>query len=402
MGTGMASRQGSHRGAALLSGRTRQLRYRGSSGSEAGIAIRRGAEPRQQHGGCPARRTRLGNAMPSDTIERIVKPADANAQAQHQYFQEVVELRLCLQWNADDYEFAQKGGRIVYLMDANIVVFFMNPVLEAHHVDAFDSGEPGRHAVATALVTAEFLFSRGLNGQDGYPALIAASHAEELGHIVGAMRPAAGASLAKPHILAEKTREDLKVLIEQVRHGKIPRDDAVKRLRRLVPEFATELLESGYQEANQFLRLYQEDLIRPLAVHSEATKDILDVRQSGVAEVEKWTGIILPERMRTLEARANRSVREGGQRSPQRPKHSERKRARRDAEALVQTMRLDEAAREARQPTRYVLVTADRALFDAYAKWFWHDGNQKQMRFVLRHPLQYVPMLNLVDMPNGI
>src|SRR5262245_5308089 len=295
MGTGMASRQGSHRGAALLSGRTRQLRYRGSSGSEAGIAIRRGAEPRQQHGGCPARRTRLGNAMPSDTIERIVKPADANAQAQHQYFQEVVELRLCLQWNADDYEFANEGGRIVYLMDANVVVFFMNPVLEAHHVDAFDTGMPGRHAVATALVTAEFMFSRGLSGQDGYPALIAASHAEELGDILGAIRPVADTSLTLPRRLPEAARNGLKILIQQVRRGEIHREAAVKELRRLVPECANELLESGYQESNQFLRLYHEDLIRPLAVHSEATKDILDVRQSNAAEIEKWTDIILPE-----------------------------------------------------------------------------------------------------------
>jgi hypothetical protein len=338
--------------------------------------------------------------MSNNTIDQV-RPVDAHAQAQREYFQEVVQLRLCLQWNADDYAFTNNGGRIVYLMDANVVVFFLNPALEAHHVDAFDSGLPGKHAVATALVTAEFLFSRGLNGQDGYPALIAASHAEELGDILGAMRPTAGTSLAQPHMLAESAREDLKILIQRVRRGAIPRDDAVKHLRRLVPEFATELLESGYQEANQFLRLYREDLIRALAVHSEATKDILDVRTSSVAEIEKWTSIILPERMRTIEARAKRHVRERGHRGPSRSKQSERKRARRDAEALIQTMRLDEAAREASQPTRYVLVTADRTLFDVYAKWFWGD-DQKQTRFVLRHPLQYVPMLNIVDMPNGI
>jgi len=341
--------------------------------------------------------------MPSDTIERIVKPADANAQAQHQYFQEVVELRLCLQWNADDYEFAQKGGRIVYLMDANIVVFFMNPVLEAHHVDAFDSGEPGRHAVATALVTAEFLFSRGLNGQDGYPALIAASHAEELGDVLGAMQRPADPPPEMPRILARTTRDALKMLIQRVRRGQIDRSDAVNQLRRLVPEFATELLESGFQQANQFLRLYREDLIRPLAVHSEATTEILDIRQSGAAELDRWTKIIMPERMRA-HARSNRHAGERGRRGAAPSVYSEQKRARRDAEALIQTMRLDEAARHAKQPTRYVLVTADRALFDAYANWFWGDGggDQRQARFVLRYPLQYVPMLNLMDMPNGI
>jgi hypothetical protein len=339
--------------------------------------------------------------MSSDTIEQAVSSAHANTRAQHEYFQEIVELRSCLQWNADDYEFAQKGGRIVYLMDANIVVFFMNPALEAHHVDAFDSGLPGRHAVATALVTAEFLFSRRLNGQDGYPALIAPSHAEELGDVLGAIRPPAD-TRPEGYTLTQAARKQLETLIRRVRGSEILRDVAIKELRQLVPEFAIELLEGGFQEANQFLRLYREDLIRPLAVHSEVTREILDIRQLGAAEIEKWTNIILPERMGAERARANRHPRERGHHGRAASTHLERKRAVRDAEALIQTMRLDEDARDASQRTRYVLVTADRALFDAYARWFWTDGGGNQARFVLRHPLQYVPMLNPVDMPNDI
>jgi len=40
------------------------------------------------------------------------------------YFQEAASLRLNLQYNIEDCEYAQKGGRIVYLMDANVVFFF--------------------------------------------------------------------------------------------------------------------------------------------------------------------------------------------------------------------------------------------------------------------------------------
>ena len=40
------------------------------------------------------------------------------------YFQQAATLRLCLQYNLDDYDFSQRGGRIVYLMDTNIVRFF--------------------------------------------------------------------------------------------------------------------------------------------------------------------------------------------------------------------------------------------------------------------------------------
>ena len=52
---------------------------------------------------------------------------------------------------------------------------------------------------------------------------------------------------------------------------------------------------------------------------------------------------------------------------------------------------------------RFVLITADHRLFDAYSKWFWSgEGPNDKGRFLLRLPLQYVPLLNILEMPNGI
>jgi hypothetical protein len=353
------------------------------------------------------------------TSETAVRSAESDIVAHRRYFQEAIGLRLSLQSNADDHFFASNGGRIIYLMDANVVVFFMNPVVEAVHVNVFDSGDSGATA-GTALITAEFLFSRGLSGQQGYPALIAPAHAEELGDLVGSMRqrletpatapdllspvntPSASSPMAAPHTLPGSTLEELKILIQQVRAGSMQRPLAVKRLRRLVPELATDLLEGGIQEANQLLRLYRNDLIRPLAVHSEAATDILEIGQIQSSRVKKWGEDILQERKRIVEDRIQRSARKRNMRPPS--LYAERKKARRDAEALLQTMALDEAADQAGENTRYVLVTADRALFDTYSRWFWQGSRSEgaEPRFVLRHPLQYVPILNVTDMPNGI
>src|SRR5258708_17847442 len=44
------------------------------------------------------------------------------------------------------------------------------------------------------------------------------------------------------------------------------------------------------------------------------------------------------------------------------------------------------------------------ALFDGYVQWYWRDRQDadEKARFVLRLPLQYAPILNVQDMPNGI
>jgi len=339
------------------------------------------------------------------TIKEAAKAPDANTLANRQYFQEAIGLRLCMQWNADDSEFVSKGGRIVYLMDANVLVFFMNPFRETRLVNAFElSGGAAKQAVGTAVITAEFLFSRNLAGQCGYPALIAPSHADELAELLDRMRHRVATPTSAEKPLTDGIRRQLEELIQRVRRDDIPRDSAVKQLRGLVPDIAPELLESEFQEANQFLRLYRDDLIRPLAVHPEATSDVLDIGHSDAATVNEWTDMILQERMRATKAREQFRATERGRHGSPPSVASEKRRARRDAEALIQTIRLDAAAQQARQATRYVLVSADRALYDAYANWFWRDnkGEQTQTRFVLRQLLQYLPMLNLVDMPNGI
>jgi hypothetical protein len=311
------------------------------------------------------------------------------------YFEQAATLRLCLQYNSEDYEYSQVGGRIVYLMDANIVRFFIDPEAEASHVVAFGRSPLPDYAAGTALITAEFLFSRGLAGQNDRPALIAPAHGDEITNIIAEHR--AELSKSAPPIGAQPLPPDtvkrLSALIDRVsRAGEKDRAKAVAELQQLVPEAAGDLLRGGWQRMQQLRRLYDEDLLRPLSLHTAATRDILEPDR---AEVDAWAERIRQERILL----PNGQRRELSRRDLER----EQQRADADAEALVQTMLLDAATVEEGERTRYVLVTADHRLFDAYAKWYWGGGGKTRNRsFVLRLPLQYAPILNVQEMPNGI
>jgi hypothetical protein len=314
---------------------------------------------------------------------------DAGSQAYaERYFREAATLRLCQEYNEQDYNFAREGGRIVYLFDANVVRFFIDPEREADHVVAFHSR--GRddldyqgqddYAPATALITAEFLFSRALSGQRGSPPFIAAAHGEEINDFLNAMMNEAPVSTivgAEP--MAEEKVARLNDLIENVTAHRVTRDEAVEQLRELVPEAARLLIGSQWSWSKQLLRLYDEDRIRPLALDPRATLDILT---PDPARCTDWSRRLL---------RARRGA-----------KHPLR--ARRDAEVLVQTMLLDEEAAKDTdgQNIRYVMVTADNELFDTYARWFWDQPRAPNERFVLRLPLQFAPILNALEMPNGL
>ena len=66
---------------------------------------------------------------------------------------------------------------------------------------------------------------------------------------------------------------------------------------------------------------------------------------------------------------------------------------RRDAETMVQLLTLNEPAPNAIPPTKYVLVTTDRAMRRAYDRWFW-DQDADPDAYALRHPSQFVPLLD--------
>jgi hypothetical protein len=302
------------------------------------------------------------------------------------YFVRAAALRLAIESNRQDAAFANTGGRITYLMDANVVRFFLDPVSERGRLESFGPGHYD-YASSTALVTAEFLFSRGLAGQGDMPALIAPAHGEEVRRIAHALATKASEGLSSEGTLTSERRAQLEALVDETRSGSLQLDIATDRLREIVPEVAGELLERVLP-ANQLVRLHDEGLLMALALHPAATREVLtsggDVRERKAT----WTKYILAEKHRGNSSRGTASA------------GDERKLAESDAEVLVQLELLQ--ADFDPDKVRYVLVTADETLFDAYAHHYSRQPLTERGHFAVRRLLQYVPIINVSEMPNEI
>jgi hypothetical protein len=303
------------------------------------------------------------------------------------YFHYAATIRWCLEYNREDYEFARKGGRITYLVDANIVRFFMRPADEAmQHLGALGRGAQIK---SNAMITVEFMLSRELAGQRRAPAFIAPGHAEDIADIIGGI----GHPDTEGH--APPDSERLDVLLLDIEAGRLDADGAIQQLTEIVPGLAEEF--ARFLEAEHLKRVYDEELVRPLASHRNATRDILDVDAGKSKAVAEWT-----KRIQTWQAAVEKqrhtdhsTARETA------PTKRELRLIERDARVLVQ---LEKLATAADPDCRYVLITADTLLFDTYARWYWETAREKSPRppFLLRLPLQYSPILNLNEMPNGL
>jgi hypothetical protein len=303
------------------------------------------------------------------------------------YFHYAATIRWCLEYNRIDYEFARKGGRITYLVDANIVRFFMRPADEAmQHLGALGRGAQIK---SNAMITVEFMLSRELAGQRRAPAFIAPGHAEDISDIIGGIGHAATDTRKPPD------GKRLDALLREIEANRLDADGAIQKLTEIVPEVAEEF--GRFLEAEHLKRVYDEELVRPLASHRNATRDILDIDSGKSKAVAEWI-----RRIQTWEAEVEkgRLASPGAAREAGAVKRN-RRQIERDARVLVQ---LEELAAAADPDCRYVLITADTLLFDTYAQWYWQTAREQSPRplFLLRLPLQYSPILNLSDMPNGL
>lgn len=303
------------------------------------------------------------------------------------YFHYAATIRWCLEYNREDYEFARKGGRITYLVDANIVRFFMRPADEAmQHLGALGRGAQIK---SNAMITVEFMLSRELAGQRRAPAFIAPGHAEDIADIIGGIAHAATETRKLPD------GKQLDALLRDIEADRLDADGAIQQLTEIVPEVAEEF--ARFLEAEHLKRVYDEELVRPLASHRNATRDILDVDTGKSKAVAEWT-----KRIQTWEATVGKGRQTGpGTARETGPAKRDRRRIERDARVLVQ---LEQLAAAADPDCRYVLITADTLLFDTYAQWYWQTAREQSPRppFLLRLPLQYSPILNLSEMPNGL
>lgn len=306
------------------------------------------------------------------------------------YFLDACELRVAIERNIADYRFAHKEhGRIKYVFDTNVLLFFLNPLGETRHIDIFGD-RTAKHSNGTAVCTAEFLFSRELAGQWGEPAYVAPGHAEELANTTRKAIASAGDSelavtnhnqRAVNRLLREIEQDLARVRLQRFERDRV--QEIVGRISRL-----TELLSrTGGLEAQLLVRVFEHDLIRPLDLDPDATDEVLAICfNPDEKDVWHWYRPIL----------AKRKARE------YRVDHRQRVKSWYDAQTIVQLIKLNELAARSLRLTKYVFVTADWSLYLAYSEWYAEHPLRQAPRFLLRRINQYIPILNPTEIPNGL
>jgi hypothetical protein len=345
-----------------------------------------------------------------------------------------VKLRETAEWNRFDARFQEplpasgkKRGRLIPLVDANIVKFFMDPDHEARLVDSFaslhdsldsqrDSNAPDtgemvpQHLVTFARVTAEFMFlsSKVSIGNEARQLwqeapLIAPAHAEETASMLRQIERKIADLYTRVRHMTEaevlevdgkRAGETVEALHEN-RESQRPLQDLVRDMsgsfeelfgpkgRRNKKDETTAL-----EEGSRWLRLMRDSKLRPLLSHSICDERVLHPPMDKVEQLAKK---LLSQKKRAAMARGESSTRVS-------------QLAWQDATVVVQTGILNDLAREMPsdgEEIRFILISGDDTLHAVYADQFWSDPDADPAHYVLRHPLQYIPIMNARDIPNG-
>jgi hypothetical protein len=207
------------------------------------------------------------------------------------YLGDLVQLRLAIEQNILD----SKGPeQIVYLVDSNIVRLFLSPYQNWTKVRRYREilGQEKPEVVgASAVVTAEFIFSRLLAQQRGYPVFIAPEHIDEVVEYLRRLRDDLAHGGRSPEH-SEASAEEWKAArhrLDGLRTRLLAKSQDANKLRELfdntIPSTIAVFDRGGLVSAQQFARLQRNDLIRPLRLAPHLDQHSLEIDPD---EYEEW------------------------------------------------------------------------------------------------------------------
>jgi hypothetical protein len=289
--------------------------------------------------------------------------------------------------NSNDSKFVGDDGQIVYFVDADIAATFADPGYNLHYFSLFSLWLDKPLLFGTATLTVEYIFSGKLPGQIG-KTLITPDHYEEFEAMAAAI---ASKGHSKAATIAEgaakgRWQDEIRQVALAHSEGKIPAETALEQLVKALPEAMAALLQGPVAEAEQFARLLREDLM----VRADTTEWFSDdIFAPNSAEVGQWT--------RRLREELTRAERKRG--STWRDRRANRS-INRDARSLVQVLAVARNCASEEGRLRFVLVTGDPILRNAYHRHRWGDGRVEEdlVRVEIRHPIEFSPLLNLTAM----
>lgn len=299
------------------------------------------------------------------------------------YFAAAEDLHLALEQNRDDTEFAERGGEIVYLLDTNIVMTYL---------EARKAGRPGSLSLGPFLadpttaelsdrLTIKFLMSRALPGQGENPAYLSEHHWNETltrANVIAANLGRNNEELAKGGYFRDR--------FESFQRAAAQPETLMQRAREL--GFAKELATIKFTLAfdrrvqNAFGAHGRDAHVEPLS-HSAHYEAARDARQS--YDVRRWLNILTKIRNKSRGADAE---------------HSRADNIERDAKTLATIQALYRENPLSCGPgaiRKFVFVTEDRAIHAAMKERAEELAAEGITQFS-RHPRVYSPLLNFSGM----
>ncbi|HEV7877929.1 hypothetical protein [Bradyrhizobium sp.] len=303
------------------------------------------------------------------------------------YLDDAKHLRAAMNSNRDDSTFADGGGRTVYIVDANIVLLFIKPSKHIHLLRPFQRWLEGPVLVTNSTLMAEFVFSGNLPGQSG-PIYMSKPHFEEVIYNSEKIQNDVAKSIAATGpIVAESF--DVQQLTTILRDTSATPETKVEALTsKLPPEITRLVQEEGEWAAGvQFKRLFQQPQIVRRIDSAEWFELAFDPDPNHILE---WYKRLLPfrtEKTSTPKATKGRLHDGGGNPASMIKLYN-------DASTLATLELLSRSTPEQSEDTRYLLITADRAIRQAVDE-FVKSPAGAGLRDFTRHVREFTPLLNL-------
>lgn len=337
-------------------------------------------------------------------------------QKQLDYLGEAIRLRLVQEQNITDTRRAKKRGeRIVYIADSSVFYFYINTFAPKEYNRALalpqvttllhdglapeDKRRAKRRSISTAVITAEYLFSGHLPGQDNFPLYITNEHAEEFQRRVSEILQDINTT-AK--VLSESRKTELsrragglaRRLTNLAKAGDLETSAQAKKLMDILdvdlPGLVSEFELAEVDRAVNLLHLMEGDVARPLRLAPGIDRSLLD-RPPDPERVQYWSRLL--SSFSPLELAWDDERQDLGS--------ARTKNQAADAKVLARLEEINTDCEERQLNTRFVLVTTSAAMLSASA-FHMHDKKLPLSANFVRSLIQYVPLLNFSDMPNFV
>ncbi len=302
------------------------------------------------------------------------------------YFSACLDLRNSITLQKEDESFArEERGSIRYVFDSNMVRFFLDPMRESAYVNPF-SGKDTPAYRKLAVITAEFVFSREMEGQWGVPASISTEHMVELANHMEKLSRRLDEHANKLESIAAiegNAHQEDAIRLAQSSNNIAASVEAFNSTTATGAHWPKDDILRELREAQMLERIRNQELLLPMHLDENATIEVIEPSSKAVSA---WETLIKKQR------------RETDRKNKRNPKQDVA-----DAITAAQIIQLNRNVAEgALAPTRYVLITLDRNLFNAAVDWWETSGRQELDFFPFRRISQYIPFLNTERLPNSL